>query len=55
MLFNVGLVADAGHPRPVKLAAVDLARNSHWFQVGDCWARLGSPRRRRVVWGVRVL
>ncbi|KIY98995.1 hypothetical protein MNEG_8969 [Monoraphidium neglectum] len=33
MLFNVGLVADAGHPRPVKLAAVDLARNSHWFQL----------------------
>ncbi|KAI8466622.1 MAG: hypothetical protein J3K34DRAFT_433223 [Monoraphidium minutum] len=33
MLFNVGLVADPGAPRPVKLAAVDLARNSHWFQL----------------------
>ncbi|KIZ03876.1 hypothetical protein MNEG_4083 [Monoraphidium neglectum] len=33
MLFNVGLVADASHPRPVKMAAVDLARNSHWFQL----------------------
>jgi hypothetical protein len=33
MLFNVGLVADAAAPEPVKLAAVDLARNSHWFQV----------------------
>jgi len=28
MLFNVGLVADASAPQPVKLAAVDLARNS---------------------------
>lgn len=41
MLFNVGLVAEAGHPAPVKLAAVDLARNSHWFQVGPGHAVAG--------------
>jgi len=47
MLFNVGLVADASAPQPVKLAAVDLARNSRSVvipccmpQVSGCWLLL---------------